>query len=404
MPGQRECFVVIGGSVLQHSLIAAARARGFAVCVVDGDDAAPGLALADVAVVQDFSELERLIVALEAAAVHPLAVASIGSDAGQIGVARVARRFGLPGPTPEMAFRSTNKEEMLRRFRGVGDVSARSRIASSTAEGRKAYAELGPRVIVKPCDSAGQRGTSEVSAADQVDVAIAHGLAYSKVGRVVVEEHVDGVEYAVSGWVIGGRYLPTNLTERRLYPPPAIGICIQHRYPSGLSAAEQARVHDAVGRAALSLDIEGVPTYAQVRVSSAGPRVFEIGPRLGGGKDAELCRLVHGIDQVEAVIDSALGQLTDGSLRVRTPPVDACGCTAFPVVAPGVIRALGPGTAGTVPGVRDLGFFWRPGQTLPPLTSSGGRLGYVQLTAPDLAELERRRVAAFAALEVDVER
>jgi hypothetical protein len=56
-----------------------------------------------------------------------------------------------------------------------------------------------------------------------------------------------------------------------------------------------------------------------------------------------------------------------------------------------------------VPGVVDVGFFWRAGQTLPPLASSGGRLGYVQLTAPTLAELEERRVAAFAALDVAVE-
>jgi hypothetical protein len=44
--------------------------------------------------------------------------------------------------------------------------------------------------------------------------------------------------------------------------------------------------------------------YAQLRLGPEGPVVIEVGARLGGGKDAELARLVTGVDTVGAVIDA----------------------------------------------------------------------------------------------------
>jgi hypothetical protein len=397
-----EAFVVIGASVLQRTLIEDIRARGFRVCALDGDAGAACLALADVPVVHDFSDLDGLAPAIERAGVRPLAVASMGSDFAVTAVARLAHELGLPGLSPAMAFRATNKEEMNARFAAVG-ASAAAHVAASREEVHAAYEAVGPDAIVKPSDSAGQRGTTRVREAGALDAAFMRAIGFSRSGRVVVQTFVDGPEYTVSGWMLDGAYVPLNVTERVLHPPPPIGVCIAHRYPSGLDAPVEAAVHEVVGRAAQALELDGVPTYAQVRLGAAGCCVLEVGARLGGGKDAELTRLVHGVDGVGAVIDTALGGLTREALEPREAPVDACAVTAFPVVAPGLLRRVAEGGVRAVPGVVDVGFFWRAGQTLPPLASSGGRLGYVQLTASTLEELEERRLAAFAALDVEVE-
>jgi hypothetical protein len=397
-----EAFVVIGASVLQRTLIEDVRARGFRVCALDGDAGAACLALADVPVVHDFSDLDGLARAVERAGVRPVAVASMGSDFAVTAVARLADELGLPGLSPATAFRATNKEEMIARF-GVVGASAPARVAASLDEARDAYAAVGPDAIVKPSDSAGQRGTTRIGDAAALAAAFMRAIGFSRSGRVVVQSYVDGPEFTVSGFVVDGAYVPLNVTERVLHPPPPVGVCIAHRYPSGLDASLEVEMHDVVGRAAQALELDDVPTYAQVRLGKAGCCVLEVGARLGGGKDAELTRLVHGIDGVAAVIDTALGELSREALEPREAPVDACAVTAFPVVAPGRVRRAAEGTVRAVPGVVDVGFFWRAGQTLPPLASSGGRLGYVQLTAPTLDELERRRLDAFAALDVEVE-
>ena len=58
--------------------------------------------------------------------------------------------------------------------------------------------------------------------------------------------------------------------------------------------------------AALGID-EG-PTFTKLRVSRGGPEVIEVGARLGGGYDAELVRLVTGVDLNELALAAALGE------------------------------------------------------------------------------------------------
>jgi biotin carboxylase len=139
----------------------------------------------------------------------------------------------------------------------------------------------------------------------------------------------------------------------------------------------------------------------QVRVGGADASVIEVGARLGGGKDAELAKLVTGFDAIRANVLWALGRLTRDDLA-RGEPSAACGQVRFVVAPPGRIARLDASPALALDGVHEAGFYWRAGMVLPPLTSGAERLGYLVVTATDKAELDTRTDRALAALDVAI--
>jgi biotin carboxylase len=139
----------------------------------------------------------------------------------------------------------------------------------------------------------------------------------------------------------------------------------------------------------------------QVRVDDGVPWAIEVGARLGGGKDAELAKLVTGFDAVRANVLWALGELTRDDLQ-RGEPVAACGQVRFVVAPPGRIVRLDATPALALEGVHEAGFYWREGMTLPPLTSGAERLGYLLVSAADEDELDARTERALQALDVEI--
>src|SRR5207245_9231336 len=87
--------------------------------------------------------------------------------------------------------------------------------------------------------------------------------------------------------------------------PPAFVVALDHVWPS--ERADDSVVETARA-AAEALGIENGPTYTQLRLGPAGPRVVELAARLGGGHDAELCRAALGVDLNGVAIAAALGE------------------------------------------------------------------------------------------------
>ncbi len=397
-----DALVVLGGNISQRTLILRARERGLTVCVVDANPAKLGLALADVAIVHDFSATEAVRERLEHEGVHALGVASMGADAAVVPVARLATALGLPALPLPVAHAATDKAAMRAAFEAAGVPCPPAVEVTGLDEARAAYATLGPSVVVKPADGSAQRGVSAVHAPEDLAAAVERAVAASRSGRPIVERYVDGPEFTVNGFVVQGSYRAVTLTRRVLHPPPPLGVCLAHRHPAELPEPEADALVQAARAATLALGIDDAPSYAQLRLGRDGPAVIEVGARLGGGKDAELARLVTGVDTVGAVIDAALGRLREASLAPEAP-ADRCGQVHFVVRPPGVVTRLDAARAGALPGVREVDWYRSGGQVLGPLRSGADRLGYLIVTAPDLEELDRRTAAAEAVLEIEID-
>jgi len=394
-----KAFVLTGGSRSQLGLLEQARALGHEVCVVDGSDRAPLLAEADHAIVRSFTDVNGVIGDLEARGIEPVAVATMGSDQAVLPTAQLAERLGLPGLPVATARTVADKRRMRAAFERAKVPCPKGREAASFEEAEQAFYQLGAPAVVKPVDGSAQRGVTEVRKEGELAPAVDRALAASKTGAIVLEQYLDGDEFTVNGFLLEGDYFPMSVTRRLLYPPPPLGVCIAHRYPSGL--ANEERIFEFANAASRAVGLKTGPSYVQIRVQDGQPWAIEVGARLGGGKDAELAKLVTGFDAIRANVLWALGELHREDLGHGEPQAPV-GQVRFVVHEPGHIIRLDTAPALALDGVHEAGWYWREGMTLPPMTSGAERLGYLLLTAQSEGELDELTERALAALDIEV--
>jgi biotin carboxylase len=292
--------------------------------------------------------------------------------------ARVAERLGLAHPvSPEAALLATSKLRERERFAREGVPQPAFEVCTTPTEAVAAAGRVGFPCVLKPTDRHGQRGLMFVEGRAGLDRAIDEAFVQSRSGVLLVEELIDGPEVMINGFSRDGRFHPLTVTDRVLADPPAFGVALAHVWRSSLDPATVGAAVEAASAAAAALGITDGPTYTQVRVGEDGPRVGELGARLGGGHDAELCRAALGIDLNALALASALGEkIPDRALL----PVQQVGgaCVRFLVAPPGELREIaGEEEARSIEGVLDIRLYRRPGHVFGELRRASDRAGAV---------------------------
>jgi biotin carboxylase len=362
------------------------------VIAVDRDPQAVGFTLADDRAVvssEDEEAVDRLARARDVDG-----IVSPGSD-WPVGIAaRVAERIGLAHPIDgRTGSIATSKARQREVFAAAG--VAHPRVAEPDA------ATLPFPVVVKAPDRQGQRGLTLVRRWEELAAAVETARAESRSGGVLVEELVDGPEVTVNAFSLDGRFAALTVTDRLIAEPPAFGVALAHSWPSEHDTGEAVEVARAAVEA---IGVRNGPSYTQVRLGSNGPVVMEVAARLGGGHDAELCTAVTGIDLNVLAVRSALGERTsDMASRAilatsRGGPGSGGGAVVFLVPPVGrLVSVEGVELAGTLPGVRWVRIYRRPGHVLGPLRRGVDRAGAVLATGESRADaLARARRAADA--------
>ena len=228
---------------------------------------------------------------------------------------------------------------------------------------------------------------------------MALALESSRAKTCLLEEHVPGREVTVNAFSIDGRFAPLTVTDRLTAGPPAFGVALAHAWP-----AERAEA--AVDAARLAADAVGVrngPTYTQVVLGPAGPRVIELAARVGGGHDAELCRAAVGVDLNGLAIAAALGE----PVEPPRPRGRGGACVRFLVAPEGeLVEVDGLEDARSEEGVVDARVYRRPGWRFGPLLRGADRAGFVLATGrsrDDALARSDRAAARVRFLVSDVE-
>jgi biotin carboxylase len=401
--------LILGGGLTQCDAIASARRIGLRVVVADGNPGAPGMRLDDPGVVPiaiSFAEVDAVVAELGRRGLAVDAVLPYGSDQSVLPATRIAGRLGLASIGEGVALACTDKVEMRRRWARAGVPVLPHVVETDAGAARRAALGLGLPVVVKPPDNAAQRGVRLVTDEAGLEEAAAEALRHSPSGRVLVERFVDGPEIAVTTFSVSAAPATQviQVTDRVTGPPPYLGICFAHVYPTRLSPRELAVVEDVVPRAVEALGVRVGPTYSQVRLQGGVPWVLETGARLGGGRDSELRALLSGQDPIAVHLRLLLGDPVDPFEELDPGALAGGGCVRFLTPPPGRLRAVrGLDAARSAPGSHAAALFIEPGQEIPPLSSGAARAGYVIATGRDRAEAVERaeRAAALVTFEVD---
>ena len=401
---QGRRLLVLGAGPAQLGLLAAARARELHVIAVDRDPSAPGFRYADrraIVSTEDESGIERL-----AAAERVDGLIAPGIDWPVAIAARAAERLALPHPiSPETATLSTSKLRQRERFAEAGVPQPAYEICSGAREAAEAAARIGFPCVVKAPDRQGQRGLTLVGSPGEVEEAVRIALDASRSATLLVEELVPGREVTVNAFSVEGHFYPLTVTDRLTAALPAFGVALTHVWPSELEPTQIGSVVEAAGAAARAVGIETGPSYTQVLVGPDGPRVGELAARLGGGHDAELCRVALGVDLNGAALSAALGE--EVSPATVSPVAKVGGaCVRFLVASPGQLREVtGVQEAFALDGIRGIRIYRRPGHRFSELRRGADRAGAVLAVGESRQDaLERAdRAEAMIRFEVDVE-
>jgi biotin carboxylase len=351
-------LLVLGAGPAQLGLLAAARARELHVIAVDRDPSAPGFRYADrraIVSTEDESGIERL-----ASAERVDGLIAPGIDWPVAIAARVAERLALPHPiSAETAALSTSKLRQRERFAERGVPQPRYIVCSGPEEAADAAREIGFPCVVKAPDRQGQRGLTLVRSAAEVGEAVRVALDASRSATLLVEEHVPGREITVNAFTARGHFVPLTVTDRLTAPLPAFGVALTHVWPSELEPLEIGAAVEAASSAAAALGIEHGPSYTQILLGPDGVRVAELAARLGGGHDAELCRVALGVDLNGAALSAALGEETPAASLAPVARVGGA-CVRFLVAPPGELQEItGIEEAFALEGIRGIRIYRR---------------------------------------------
>nr|WP_315442719.1 ATP-grasp domain-containing protein [uncultured Treponema sp.] len=339
---------MLGAGFMQGVAIRAARALGCTVVAADGNPSAVCAAEADEFVCIDLKDTARLIdyarYLQQNGGLDAVFTAATDFSAA---VAAVAAACGLRGHTLEAALNATDKVRMRECFRKAGvpspafiELTAADLAAPAdrfVAADNLPYGDAGAAtadtlerrlgelagcfpLVVKPVDNMGARGCSLVKNLSELRKAAATALQYSRSGRAIVEEYIEGSEFSIEGLIFGGRLYITALADRHIFFPPYF-IEMGHTIPSECTQDIVDEVISVFERGVHALGLTDGAVKGDILVRNGKAFVGEIAARLSGGyMSGWTVPYSCGLDITAAALTLALG----GSPRLHT-----CGKDSF---------------------------------------------------------------------------
>jgi len=294
----------------QRSGLAVAKSLGFKIIGVDGDEYAQGRDLVDQFLCVDINNVEQAWPKVAEAVVRKQVVASLSicSDAGMPLVAVINEQLGLSGPGIELTHALTNKLMQRRIWEHSGVASPRYAVVDGDHPLSSGHGLSYP-LIVKPVDSAGSRGVSKVFHEGELDVAVGAAMGFSGSRQVIIEEVIEGDEFAVEVFIQNGECEILSMS-RKGKVSGTNGTVAQSYLNLKNSSTVSAFIRDQIPKAYAALGYRDGVGHAEIIVNEDGEGgLVEVAGR-GGGFNVfgRYVQFVSGFDLPRAVILRAVGE------------------------------------------------------------------------------------------------
>jgi biotin carboxylase len=297
-------IMIVGAGRSQIPAIITAKKMGLVTIAIDGNPDAPGLKLADFPEVVSTNDSEGAIKIAKKYAID--GVLTIATDSGVVSTANVAQYLGFVGITPKTAEMATDKSLMKERLTEKGVPGPDFGVAYSIEDAQKIINRVGFPVVIKPVDSAGSIGVKKVRNSTELEVAFEYAKSISHSGKVIIEELMEGPEVSVETLTFKGITNIVAITDKITSPPP---YCVEmgHTIPSNLPEDMQKQICHVTKKGLQALRIDYSGGHTEIKITEDGPKIIEIGARLGGWIAADMVPLSTGVDMVKESINIAMG-------------------------------------------------------------------------------------------------
>ncbi len=364
-------LMIIGASVLQLPAIKRAKEMGLKVAVADYDKNAIGIPFADKFYNVSTIDIEGVTKAAEDFKAD--GIMTLASDMPMRSVAKASKKLGLTAVSFDTAVKATDKGEMIKAFKEHNVPSPWFFIVPDKDALEQIKTEIAYPCILKPLDNSGSRGVVLVNNEEKLLESFEYSVSSSRGAGVIIEEYMTGSEVSVEVMAVNGKINILAITDKLTTGAPHF-VEMGHSQQSSLSEDIKNQIKDVATRAVKSVGIENGPAHVEIMVTSKGPKMIELGARMGGDCiTTHLVPLSTGIDMIECTINCALGQKPD-----VTPKFDKGSAIRFFDVPCGTIKSIScVEDAENLEGVKEITFTKNVGDTVGSINSSTDRVGFV---------------------------
>ena len=209
-----------------------------------------------------------------------------------------------------------------------------------------------------------------------------YSKSFSHDGELLVEEFMEGPEVSVETLSVDGECHVIQITDKLTTGSPYF-VEMGHSQPSMLPFDIQELIKEVAVAANRAIGIMDGPSHTEIKVTKNGPKIVELGARLGGDNiTTHLLPLSTGVDMVKCCIQIALGEEPDYISKRR-------GASAIRYIQTqkGIIEKIdGVENAKKIAGVQQVNIVHGVGEQIDEIRNSIDRLGFV-ITKADTPKL-----------------
>ncbi|OWK39242.1 Carbamoyl-phosphate synthase large chain [Pseudomonas oleovorans subsp. oleovorans] len=301
-------ILFLGGAPTQIPPLKYAREQGYYVITCDYLPENPGHKLADEYHNVSTTDKEAVLKLAEQLKID--GIVAYASDPAAPTAAYVAEKMGLPG-NPYKSVEILARKDLFRAFLAENGFNVPRSQSFYTLDEAKAWLdEIGVPAFIKPVDSSGSKGVTNLKNKDHLAEAFQHALQFSREKKVVVEEAIvrSGHQVAGDGFIVDGElvfrcWADENFDDlcNGLVP---IGQSFPTSHPKewlDIAHAESQRLLTLLGMKTGALNFDFL-------FDQDGKFYFlELGPRNGGCQIPEVIRYSTGVDLIKYTVDAAIG-------------------------------------------------------------------------------------------------
>ncbi len=362
-----KAALILGAGLMQIPAIKAAKKAGFYAVVADGNPHAVGIAEADRFESVDLKDKEGLLSLAEQVQkkMGLQAVFTAGTDFSA-SVAYVSERLGLPGHSFESASNASDKIRMRTCFKKAGVASPdfyeitgeTAKLDSVSILAQSGFTEF--PLVIKPCDNMGARGCRIINSLEDLAPAVQDAVRFSRTGRAILEEYMDGMEFSIDALVFEGQLIVTGFANRHIFYPPFF-IEMGHTLPvTGISSENRKALLKTFFDGVKALGLTHGVAKADIKLTSKGPMIGEIAGRLSGGyMSGWTYPYASDINLTELAFSLACGT-PDRSILESKIPAGVPDIYELPAVRTSAERAWV-----SIPGVVDSALRYEKAETIP---------------------------------------
>jgi len=302
-----KTILIFGAGQNQLTLIKAANELGLKAVVIDPNHDAPGKEMADIFEVvepNDYEATKKIAIKYNVDGI----VTSQMENPLRL-MAKLAEEMGYIFPSVETIEKTRNKFLMKKAFQANNIPCAKGLLIPEDQEiTQEALQSFKYPLIIKPADAHSSRGVFCIKSFNELLRYRDITQNYASDKSVIIEEFIEGNELSIEAITYQGETHVIQYTQKIITDFPHT-VELGHMQPANLSDTQKEAIDEVVSKAIGAFGIENSATHTELKLTLEGPKIIEIGARLGGDFISSYLTLSStGVNMDKAAIQVALGQ------------------------------------------------------------------------------------------------